>query len=182
LTVITQSPLAREAAVRALRASVQTVDPDLPIFNVRTLGEYLWRLNVGVRILSALLGAFAAFALVVSMVGVYSLTAYTVRQRTHEIGVRMALGAAGHSIVWLFARRGIIQLTIGLVVGMAGAWAVSRIIISQVMAGLAYHVSPTDAVTFVAVPFVLTAVTLAACMLPAGKAAKGDPAAALRHR
>jgi ABC-type antimicrobial peptide transport system permease subunit len=182
IVLMTQNTRAREAVVKALRTGVQELDADLPLFNIRTVDEYLWRLSVGNRVLGALFTFFAVVALVMSMLGLYGVTAYSVIQRTHEIGIRMALGATRDSVLWLFARRGILYSAIGLVLGVAGSWAISRVILSRVLSGLPGRVPATDAVTFVVAPFLLALMTLIACLSPARRAAKSDPAAALRNQ
>ena len=178
--IVSRSSLPRDAAVRALRSSVQAMDPNLPLSRIRTVDEFLWRLSVGNRVLGSLFSVFALIALVMSLVGIYGVTAYSVSQRSREIGIRMALGASGRSVLWLVAGRGIWQSVIGLTVGLAGAWAVGRIIFSRMMSGLPGQISSTDTLTFLVVPVFLAFVTLIACLGPARHVAKADPAVALR--
>ena len=180
VVVIASRPLATDSAVRMLRATAQNLDPDLPLFGVRTVDEYLWLLGTGNRGLGALFSAFALTALVMSLVGIYGVTAYGLSQRSHEIGVRMALGATGRSVLWLVARRGILQSAIGLTFGMAGAWAVSRVIWSRLMSGIPDPVSSMDTLTFMVVPILLATTTVTACLSSARRAAKADPAIILR--
>ena len=180
LVIVAQDPPSIDAAAKTLRTEVQELDSGLPLFNIRTVDHYLWRLSVGNRVLGSLFTAFALIALAVSMVGIYGVTAYAAGRRRREIGIRMALGATSRSVLWLAARSGIRQAVIGLTLGLGGAWAVSRIIFSRVVAGLPGQASPADTVTFLAVPILLALATLIACLSPARQAARTDPTVALR--
>jgi ABC-type antimicrobial peptide transport system permease subunit len=123
-----------------------------------------------------LLAIFAATALVMAAVGIYGVLAYAVSRRTQEIGIRMALGAQTRDVLRLIGREGFVLVLIGIAIGLAGALALTRL-----MSSLLFGVSPTDATTFAAVPAVLAAVALAACYLPARRAARVDPTVALRY-
>jgi putative ABC transport system permease protein len=118
---------------------------------------------------------FAAIALLLSVIGLYAVTAYGVQQRAHEIGVRTALGAQSREVVWLFVRRGLLPVGVGLILGLAGAFAVGRL-----LQGLLIHTSPTDPVTLGLVVVLLVLVSVVACFLPARLAAQLDPLAVLR--
>jgi putative ABC transport system permease protein len=117
----------------------------------------------------------SAIALLLSSVGLYAVMAYSVTQRTHEIGVRMALGAQRRQVIWLILKRGLVQLALGLALGLAGALAVSR-----VLRGTLVEITPSDPVTFAAITILLTVVSLIACVLPARQATRIDPLTALR--
>ena len=160
----------------AFRREVQAVDEDMPLYNVRTLEERLalnyWEQGV----LGSLFGVFAAIALVLASVGLYAVIANSVSQRTKEIGVRMALGASAHHILKLVFAQGMLQLAIGLVLGLAGAFATTRILASQLV-----HVSPTDPVTFVLISLVLSAAAALGCLIPSRRAMAVDPVIALRQ-
>ena len=110
-----------------------------------------------------------------SSVGLYGVMAYAVSQRTQEIGVRMALGGTGRQISWLVLKRGLFQVAIGLTLGLAGALA-----LSQVLRTALVQTSPTDPITYAAITFILTAVSVAACLVPARRATRVDPLVALR--
>src|SRR6185436_17505799 len=116
-----------------------------------------------------LFAIFATIALVMSSVGIYAVTAYGVNQRSQEIGVRMALGAEHGNILWLILRQALKRITIGLGFGLVAAFGVSRVLRS-----LLFDVSPTDPATFISIPLLLIAVTIAACVLPARRAAMLD--------
>jgi putative ABC transport system permease protein len=163
------------AMMNAVRREVALVDPDQPVFSVQTLGQMHAEATWPFRVFGSLFAAFALIALVLSAVGLYAVMAYSVTQRTPEIGVRMALGADRGQISWLVLRRGLVQLGIGLGLGLAGAYGVSQIL-TQVLAGI----SPTDPITFVTITALLTTVALAACLIPARRAARVDPLVALR--
>jgi putative ABC transport system permease protein len=126
-------------------------------------------------LLGTIVAVFATIALVLSVVGVYTLTAHAVQQRTHEIGVRMALGAQPREVVWLFVRRGMLPLGIGLIAGLLGTFLVGRL-----LQGLLIDTSPTDLLTLAVVVALLVVGSVTACLLPARKAANLDPLAALR--
>jgi len=163
------------AAAPAIRARLTTVDPTQPLFNVTMLDAALADTIAPRRFNLMLLGSFAATALLLAVVGIYGVIAYAVAQRAHEIGVRMALGAERHDVVRMVVRQGMAVAGTGIAVGLAAALAVSR-----VMTRLLYEISPTDPATFAAVAASLAATALAACAVPAIRAALVDPMVALR--
>ena len=164
------------SAAALLRREVASLDADVTLFNVRPLNELLDDTRLQPRLIGTLLGAFAGIALLLSTVGLYSVTAYAVVQRTHEIGVRMALGARPHQVVWLFVRRGLVPLGIGLAIGLAGAFAAG-----QVLRGLLIQTSATDPVTLLSIVTLLMSAAIAACFFPARRAARLNPLAVLRN-
>ncbi len=163
------------AFVPQLRAAVQAVDPGLPVFGAQSMSVRLQDARWTYLLFSGLFGIFAAIALVLSAVGIYAVTAYSVTQRTQEIGIRVALGAPPAQVVWLVLRRGLAQVGVGLFVGSIGAFAAGRLIES-----LLVRTSPGDPVTLAMVLAVLAASMVVACVGPARQAAGIDPVEALR--
>jgi putative ABC transport system permease protein len=160
----------------AIREEVRALDSDLPLFGIRTMDEGLAQQRWPFRVFGTMFTMFAAIALALSAVGLYAITAYSVTQRTQEIGVRMALGARAPQVWWLVARRSFVQLAIGLVLGMAGAFGVGRLLRS-----LLVQTSPNDPATLVSIALLFVAVSLAACFWPARRATRLDPVHALRY-
>ena len=154
----------------AVRAEVRALDPTLPIYGERTLEDQVASAVFGERLGAMLLGIFGVIALLLAAIGVYGLVAHAVQQRTHEIGVRMALGADRQDVVRLVVGQGMSLVLIGVGLGLAGAVALTRTV-----ASLLFGVSPTDATTFALVPIGLVAVALVACLLPARRATRIDP-------
>jgi putative ABC transport system permease protein len=161
--------------MNAVRREVQNVDPDQPVFSVQTMDQMMARATWPYRIFGSLFAIFALIALVLSAVGLYAVMAYSVTQRTAEIGVRMALGADRRQVSWLVMQRGLLQLGIGLALGLAGAYG-----LSQVLTELLTGVTPTDPLTFASITLLLSAVAGAACLIPARRASRLDPVVALR--
>ncbi len=160
----------------AVSAAVKAIDPELPIMDIGTMQEYLGRSLSHPRFNMLLLGVFAALALVLSALGIYSVLAYAVRRRTREIGIRMALGANRQDVLKLIVFQGMRPALLGLVVGLAGALALGRVLSSMV-----FGVRATDPVTFAAVAALLGLVALAACAVPAWRASRVHPTEALNE-
>ena len=175
--LLVRSRLDPAAVMNAVRREVQHLDPDQPVFTVQTIDQIMAQATWPYRVFGSLFAIFALIALVLSAVGLYAVMAYSVTQRTPEIGVRMALGADRRRVLWLVLRRGLVQLTIGLSLGLAGAYALSRVLAELLVSG----VTPRDPVTFAAITVLLTAVAIAACLIPAHRASRIDPLAALRE-
>jgi putative ABC transport system permease protein len=163
------------SVVSAVRQTVKQLDPDVPISNVRAETDYVSLNAAQPRLNAVLLGVFSIVALMIAAVGVYGILAYSVNQRTREIGVRMALGASRTSVLGLVVREGLTVGVIGIGAGLAGALALGRTI-----ASLLFNVPAYDPLTFVGVGATLLLVSLAACALPAAKASRVDPQIALR--
>lgn len=155
---------------------VRAVDPEVPVYAARTMNEVVWRALSNRRFAMLLLMLFAGLALVLSAIGIYGVMAYTVSQRIHEIGVRLALGALPRDVLRLVLRRGVSMALAGAAVGVVAAIALTRW-----MAGLLYGVTSTDPLTFLVAPVLLGLVALLACFVPARRAAKVDPIVALRY-
>jgi predicted permease len=174
--LIVRSRLDPGAIMNAVRREVQAVDPDQPVFTVQTVEQMQAQATWPYRVFGSLFAIFALIALVLSAVGVYAVMAYSVTQRRQEIGVRMALGAGSPQVMWLVMKRGLLQLGVGLTLGLAGAFFLSRVLTTLLVAG----VPPNDPVTFVAITVLLSAVALTACLVPARRATRVDPLTALR--
>jgi predicted permease len=163
------------STIPALQAQVRSLDPNLPLFDVRTVGEHM-RMSVFIpRMASVILTLFGALALLLAVVGLYSVVAFAVAQRTREIGVRVALGASRASVVRLVLRQGMKLTAIGLIIGIGLAIAAAQALRSQLMG-----VAPTDLASFAGTAVLLLAVALIACIVPAFRAARLDPVRALR--
>jgi len=160
----------------AVVSQIHAVDPDVVVYGIRTMQDRLHDSLARQRFSSAMLGAFAAFALLLAAVGLYGVMSYLVTQSTHDIGVLVALGARPSNIIGLVVRQGMELAGIGIVVGLIGAVALTR-----VMASLLFGVSTTDAATFGVVPALLTGVAFAATVIPAWRATSVDPMVALRE-
>ncbi|HEV2864465.1 MAG TPA: ABC transporter permease [Pyrinomonadaceae bacterium] len=159
-----------------VRREVQAVDPNQPVYNVNTMEEVLNESVSTQRLSMLLLALFAGVALVLASVGIYGVMSYTVAQRTHEIGVRMALGAQGRDVFRMVVGRGM-----GLVLAGLGIGLVAAMVLMRLMASLLYGVEPTDPATYAAVALVLGLVALVACLVPALRATRVDPTVALRY-
>ncbi len=163
------------ALLSQVRSEVASMDADLPLFNVNTMGGLISESLRLERFRTLLLTLFAASALLLSVVGIYGVMAYTVAQRTHEIGLRMALGAQRKNVMGVVIREGLTLAVAGVGLGLLGTLAVTR-----VLEGLLFEVTPTDPITIGAVSVLLVTVAGLAAYVPAGKATTVDPMAALR--
>ncbi len=159
-----------------LRQAIATIDPDLPIYWPYTMEEVLVRSRFFSTLFGTLFAIFGLSALVLASVGIYGVIAFSVQQRTQEIGIRMALGARRQTVLGLILRQGMWQLGVGLVLGLLGAWPVSKLL-ANVLVG----VKPNDPATFALVSFVLALVAFVACWLPAHRASETDPLVAIRY-
>ncbi|MBA3714200.1 MAG: ABC transporter permease, partial [Pyrinomonadaceae bacterium] len=160
----------------ALRQAILEIDRDQPIYGVRTMEQVLSESVASRRLSMTLFSLLAGLALLLATVGIYGVIAYTVSSRTHEIGVRVALGAQSGDVLRLILKQGLVLILSGIVVGILAA-----VLLSRVLASLLFEVSATDPATFVVVPLLLVAVALLACYIPARRATKIDPMVALRY-
>ncbi|HYN07799.1 MAG TPA: ABC transporter permease [Vicinamibacterales bacterium] len=163
------------AVAGAIVRTIHGLDPTITVFDVRTMSDRMSGSLARQRFSTLMLGAFAAFALILAIVGVYGVMSYLVTQGAHDIGVRMALGAQRGNIVLMVLRQGMELTGAGVVVGLIGAAVLTR-----VMASLLFGVSATDAMTFSAVPLILIAIALLASFIPARRATRVNPVVALR--
>jgi putative ABC transport system permease protein len=159
-----------------VKKEIWRVDPDQPVTDIKTMDEWVAREAAGRRFILELIGAFASIAVVLAAVGVYGVASYGMRQRTHEIGIRMALGARGQQVVWLILRQNVIWLLIGIATGVVAAFALTRL-----LAAYLYAVRPTDTATFALIVFVQLTIAGLASYIPARRATKVDPMVALRY-
>jgi predicted permease len=176
LTLHVRSATDPAATVAALRREVRALDPALPLYNVRTLADQRDGSLHTERVAAALLALFGAIALILAAVGLYGVLSYSVTARTREMGIRLAQGAQPRDLLTLVVGQGMRLTVVGLVVGVAAAFALTRLI-EQLLFG----VTATDPLTFAVVPLLLAGVALAACWIPARRATRMDPLAALRH-
>ena len=174
--VLVRSRSTAAALAPLLRAELRAIDPDLSLFQVRTMAENLAQQRWQYTVFGSMFAFFASIALMLSAVGLYAVTAYSISQRTQEIGVRMALGAQSSQVLWLFQRRILIQLGIGLVIGLAGAVGVGKLLRSVLV-----RTEATDLPTLASIAALLVVVALVAGMWPARRATRLDPVAALRN-
>jgi putative ABC transport system permease protein len=164
------------ALLAAVRREVQSLDPTLPIYNVRTLADQRDGSLYTERLAAALLTLFAFLALVLATVGIYGVLSYGVTERTREMGIRLTQGAQPRDLLTLVVGQGMRLTLIGLAIGLGASFALTRLI-----EGLLFGVSPTDPLTFVAIPLLLAAVAFGACWLPARRATRMNPMVALRY-
>ncbi|HVF24146.1 MAG TPA: ABC transporter permease, partial [Pyrinomonadaceae bacterium] len=175
LSLVVRTPGEPTAVAGSVREAIRTVDKGVPNYNLKTMNDVLSNSAAPRRVPMLLLSAFAGVAMLLAMLGIYGVTSYYVTQRTHEIGVRMALGAQVVDVLKLVVMRAMFLAVIGIGIGMAGAVAITRY-----MTTLLFGVEPVDVVTYVGVAVVLGVVVLVACLVPARRAAKIDPLEALR--
>jgi putative ABC transport system permease protein len=164
-----------EDLIRAVRTEINAVDPAQPVYHVKTMAELVGDSLLGNSTAAILMTVFGALALLLAAIGVYGVVAYGMSLRTREFGLRIALGATPSDLLALVLRQGLLMVGLGVGIGAAGALGVS-----QLMAGVLYGVTPGDPLTYVAVVGVLAVMGLAACSLPAWRASRIQPVAALR--
>jgi putative ABC transport system permease protein len=159
-----------------MRRAIAEVDPTLPLFEVQTMMDVARLSYWDKRLYGMLFASFAVIALLLAAIGVYGVMSYAVSQRTHEIGVRVALGAQLRDVLSLVVRRGVWLTVIGLAIGLVGAFGLTR-----VLSGVLFGVSPTDPASYIGISLVLFTVGLVASYVPARRAARVEPAVALRY-
>ncbi|HYV06299.1 MAG TPA: FtsX-like permease family protein, partial [Blastocatellia bacterium] len=176
MSFVIRAQIEAAGLVTAAREAAQDVDRAQPVAEIRTMEDIVSESVTQPRFNATLLGIFGGIALILSAAGIYGVTSYTVTQRTHEIGVRMAVGAKETDVLRLMMRQGMKPAVFGLTIGLAAAIALTRL-----MKSLLFGVSATDTVTFAALALLLLSVALVACYFPARRATKVDPLVALRH-
>ncbi len=176
LVVRTRSDGDASALAPAIRAAVRAVDPNQPVSRIITIAERMEEQMAGDRILTQISAFFGALALFLAAIGLYGVIAYSVAQRTQEIGVRMALGAQRRDVLQLIVGQGMFLVLGGMLVGTAGAFLMAKL-----LSNFLYGITPSDPATFITTFLVLTAVALGACLIPARQALKIDPVIALRY-
>jgi putative ABC transport system permease protein len=159
----------------AIRGELQKLDPNLPVYDVTTMAQQVVRQTTQTRFSAWLLGIFGALALLLSAVGIYSVMAYAVEQRTHEVGIRLALGARAGDVLKLVIRQGMRLALLGVALGLSAA-----LVLTRLMKGLLFGVAAADPPTYAGIALLLTAVALLACWIPARRATKVDPLVSLR--
>jgi putative ABC transport system permease protein len=164
-----------QALASTVRAMVAALDPNVPVSDMRSMEEVVSRSVAPQRFNVVLLGVFSGLALLLATTGIYGVLSYTMSRRTPEIGLRVALGASGRSILAMTVRQGMRPALVGIALGAVGAWWISRY-----FATLLFGIKPFDAVTYAAVAALLLATALAACYVPGWRAMRVDPAVALR--
>jgi len=176
LMLLVRTPGDPASVTPIVREEMRAIEPDLPLFQIQTLDETLALQRWPFRVFGTMFAVFAGIALVLSAVGLYAVTAYSVTQRTAEIGVRMALGAQAEQVWWLILKRSLVQLAIGLPVGIAGAFGVGKLLQSVLV-----QTSTRDPLTIASIAVLMMFVSLAACFWPARRATRLDPVSALRY-
>jgi predicted permease len=176
ISLIVRTAADPESLAAAVRGVIQSADKELPVYRFTTMERMMADSSSRRRFTTILLGVFALIALILASVGLFGVMSYTVAQRTHEIGIRMALGASRANILKLVIFQGLALVGAGVTVGLGAAYLLTRL-----MSNMLFGVSPTDRLTFLLLPILLALVALAACYIPARRAAKVDPMLALRH-
>jgi predicted lysophospholipase L1 biosynthesis ABC-type transport system permease subunit len=175
VAIVVRGTLPARALTATLTDAMHTVAPGQPVYNVRMMERVVGASVLPRRTNTALIALFAGLALVLSALGVYAVVAYAVAYRTRELGIRAALGATGRDLLTLVSREMIGVIAFGIVAGLAGAWALSR-----VLSSLLYDVNPRDPATFIVVPLLLLLPAVVATLIPALRAVRVDPTQVMR--
>jgi putative ABC transport system permease protein len=176
VTLVARTASDPKSVIPQVRRDVATLDKNLPVSNIRLMNELLASTVAQPRLYTMLIGVFAGLALLLAAIGIYGVMSYAVTQRTHEIGIRMALGAQPRDVLTMIVKQGLLLTLAAIGIGLLASFALTR-----VLASLLYGVSTTDPLTFIGIPLLLAAVTMLACYLPARKATKVNPLIAMRY-
>jgi putative ABC transport system permease protein len=176
MSIVIRSTVEPNSLAAAVRSAVNEVDKTVPVADIETMDRIVTESVMQPRFNMVLLGLFSAIALVLSAAGIYGVTSYTVTQRTHELGIRLALGAQLGDVLRLILKQGLVVILIGVAIGLVAAFLLTRLLKS-----LVFGVSTTDPLTFVGITLLLSLVALIACYVPARRATKVDPLVALRY-
>jgi putative ABC transport system permease protein len=176
MDVVVRTDAPPASLLPVIRQTVHDLDPELPLATVRTMDEWVSNSAAQPRLSALLVGVFATMAVLIAAIGIYGVLAYSVNQRTREIGLRMALGARRDRVIRSIVREGMTLAAVGIGAGLGGALALGRVV-----GTLVYGLDTRDPLTFTAVAGTLAIVSLAACGLPASRAARVDPIVALRE-
>jgi putative ABC transport system permease protein len=176
ITFVVRTKVDPTSLIASIRDVVTAIDPDVPVAELATLESWVDKAMAQSRFLLVLSATFAFLALVLASLGLYGVLSYTVRQRTREVGVRLALGASGDDMMRLMLGQGLVLSAIGLVLGLVGSFALTRVVRAYLVG-----VTPTDVVTFIAVPALLLVAAAVACYIPARRASRIEPSVALRE-
>ena len=176
MTIIVKGQSDPNQLIASARNQVKALDPDQPIYNIRTMDEIRGESIAPQRLNLTLLSIFAVIAFLLAIVGIYGVMSYAVTQRTHEIGIRMAIGAQPRDVFRMILGQGMMLTIVGMVAGLLGAFALTRL-----MATMLFSVKPTDPLTFAGVALLLLAIALIACYIPGRRATKVDPVNSLRY-
>jgi putative ABC transport system permease protein len=176
MTLVVRTTSDPSSMIPAVRDVVKEIDPNQPISHVMTMDQMLGEMTARRRLIMTLLAVFAIVAVVLAGVGIYGVMSYSVAQRTHELGVRIALGAGSSAVFGLILRYGLAMIVAGVVIGLTGAYFLMKL-----MTSLLFEVSATDLAVFALVPVLLSGIALVSCLIPARRAMSVDPMVALRY-
>lgn len=176
MDLVVRSTVPLQTLVPGVRATLRSLDPDLPNSDFQPLEEVVDRAVSPRRFVTVLLGGFSLLALILACLGIYGVISYSVTQRTNELGIRLALGASLGAILRLIITQGVKLVLVGLVVGLVAAFALTRLLSS-----LLFGISATNPMTFLGIAALLVVIALLACYIPARRATKVDPMLALRY-
>jgi putative ABC transport system permease protein len=176
MSIVIRSTVEPNSLAASVRSAVNEVDKTVPVADIETMDRIVTESVMQPRFNMVLLGLFSAIALLLSAAGIYGVTSYTVTQRTHELGIRLALGAQLGDVLRLILKQGLVVILIGVAIGLVAAFLLTRLLKS-----LVFGVSTSDPMTFVSITLLLSLVALVACYVPARRATKVDPLVALRY-